>query len=103
MKKHFLKLPTIKSNRRWDADDVRQMCIDNDYYTCGNNEAYSEMLQFVRTAEPTNNNLFRVAYDIVEHSDFDFVFSDDESDCIANVMFLLENKCVHTSFEIIEK
>ena len=81
----------ITSKRQWYADRVRQACIRNDLYTRGDNEAYSKMLSFVDDNEPSMAALYKVAKDIFEHS---------KGQTITNVMFILENEAVITTFEI---
>jgi len=82
--------PKIKTNRFWDMESVRELCIKNNLYTCGGCEEYDRMLNMVKSVEPSTENLYRIAKDIVEHSD---------CQTISNVMFILE-KAVTTTFEI---
>lgn len=84
-------IPNIKIRRHWDADSVRQACIKNNLYTCGDNKDYERMFCLVKQLYPNFKNLYFVAKDIAEHS---------KGQTISNVMFILENKAVTTSFEI---
>ena len=86
-----MKIPNITINRQWAASRVRQVCIDNDLYTCGDNEDYSNMLDCVRNSYPDAENLYLIAMDIQKHS---------KDQTITNIMYLLENKAVTTTFEI---
>ena len=57
---------------KWSFDKVRRMCIDNDFYICGDNEDYSKMLTYVTNhEEPDEDDLLTVASDILRHSDED--------------------------------
>lgn len=65
------------------ASDVRAMCIRYDFYTCGDNEDYSKMLDKCNTDEATPELIEELACDIVNHSDVDnneFLVSSYESD-----------------------
>lgn len=86
--------PKITEQVIWSATEVRHLCIKNEWYTRGDNRAYSAMLDMVDESEPTTSNLYKVAKDIKEHSNTD-------SD-IAGIMFLMKKYCV-TSFYTIEE
>ncbi len=81
----------ITRNRIWGYETVRQACIRNDLYTRGDNEAYSKMLEFVEKVEPTTKAVYTVAKDIADHS---------KNQTITNVMYILENEAILTTFEI---
>ena len=83
--------PKIKENRSWTIESVRRMCIHNNLYTRGDNDAYSAMLNYVRGKKPTVNSMYVVAKDICEHS---------EDQTVSNVMFMLANEAVAYTFEI---
>ncbi len=88
-----IKTPKIEAIRHWSPDSVRSACIRNELYTRGNNAAYSRMLNYVGVAAggPTLGNLYLVAKDIWEHS---------ENQTITNIMYILENEVVITTYEI---
>ena len=86
-----MKTPNITVNRQWSALKVRQVCIDNDLYTSGDNEEYGNMLDCVRDSYPDAENLYLIAMDIQKHS---------KGQTVTNIMYLLENKAVTTTFEI---
>ena len=77
-----MKTPNIAVNRRWSGMSVRQTCIKHDLYTCGDNEDYEHMLNWVERL---------IAEDIQKHS---------KDQTITNVMYLLEKDAVTTTFEI---
>ena len=85
--------PKITETRKWDSMSVRNVCVNNELYTCGCNEDYTRLLDEVNLMEPTNENIYRVATDIAKHSD---------DNTVSNVMFLLVNQAVIVSFEIAE-
>ena len=86
-----MKTPNIAVNRRWSGMSVRQTCIKHDLYTCGDNENYEHMLNWVERLYPNTENLYFIAEDIQKHS---------KDQTITNVMFLLEKDAVSTTFEI---
>lgn len=84
--------------KTWSASAVRSMCIRMERYTRGDCEAYSKMLEFVDTHEPTIENIEQVAWDIVRHSDMTAYGMEDE-ECVEGIMFDLANDCIIYSFE----
>ena len=58
----------IIEKRVWFVDDIISVCIRNDLYTRGNTNDYDNMLNKVRENEPTVNNIYLVAKDILEHT-----------------------------------
>lgn len=83
--------PNIKENRFWSVDSVVQACIRNELYTCGDSEEYEHMLSWVKRLYPNTENLYFIAKNIQQHSDMQ---------TISNVMYILENEAVTTTFEI---
>ena len=89
--------------RVMDSDDIRKLCIENEWYTCGSNEDYSDLLNFIDNLENvTTQNIFEVAINIYEHSDLDEWFDNNEDiiDEIKHIMFLIERNCCHTFFTL---
>ena len=86
-----MRTPNITVNRQWSARSVRQVCIDNDLYTRGDNEDYSHMLDCVNNYYPDTENIYYIAMDIHRHS---------KGQTVTNIMYMLENNAVTTSFEI---
>ena len=84
-------MTNIEMKRMWRASDVRTICIKENMYTCGDCDEYSNMLSFVSDHEPTIENLYTVAADIVDHSKYQ---------TISNVMFILENEVVMKTFTL---
>lgn len=84
---------TYKETRRITARALRQLCIDNDWYTAGDNDEYGHLLYDLANDKEnlTTADIIAIATDIMEHSDM-------EEDCtiesvafevarIANVFF----------------
>lgn len=94
-----MKIATI---RTWNASGVRNVCIDNEFYTCGSNESYIKLLDYVDSHKPTTTNIFKVAADIVKHSSLES-YGQTENENIQSVMFALENGAVSTFYRICER
>ena len=86
-----MTIPKIKINRQWNSASVRQVCIDHDLYTRGDNEAYARMLLSVGASMPSYENLYLIAKDICVHS---------VDQTVTNIMYLLEKYAVSKTFEI---
>lgn len=84
----------LRQIRGWFTYNVQQCCISNNLYTKGTGDDYDKMLAFVQENSPAIENVYRVAKDIFEHSD------QSEAGTITNVMFLLEDEAIHTTYEI---
>lgn len=90
-------MTNFREEKRWSTDSVRSMCIKHERYTCGDNEAYSKMLDFVSENEPTLENIEKVAADIVEHSDMS-CYGLSFEECVEGIMFDLANDAITYSF-----
>ena len=91
----------IKETRFLFADDVRTMCIRNNWYTRGTNTEYAHMLDTIRNRKKiTTHFLYEVACDVFCHSVMDADYSINEN--IENIMFTLMNDCVKTCYNIID-
>jgi hypothetical protein len=59
----------MKETRKLYRDDLRQLCIRNNWYTCGNNEEYGKLLDTVDQCENvTTDVIASLAKNILEHS-----------------------------------
>lgn len=58
----------ITSKKVWSWHNMREMCIRENFYTCGSCEEYDAMLAKVRENEPTDEIIYGVAADINAHS-----------------------------------
>ena len=84
--------PNIEVTRTWSAASVRSMCINHSFYTCGDNEDYSHMLDWVDRLYPSTETLFFIAEDIRKHSTYGIP--------VESIMFDLEREAVITYFEV---
>lgn len=83
--------PIIFTKRHWSLDSVRKACIKNHLYTRGTCNEYDKMLKLVATMIPTYENIYIIARNIKDHS---------EDRTVIDIMFILENEAVDTTFEI---
>lgn len=58
----------MKEFRQLSKSDLRSLCIRQNWYTCGNNEEYSNMLNKANKGNITTNDIVAIAKDIKEHS-----------------------------------
>ena len=87
--------------RRWVEDDkVREMCIRYNYYTRGDNSAYSNMLAMCREAEDSTEYIKQIAIDIYHHSTLedDTEYSPEEH--VAGIMGAILRECMDLYVEI---
>lgn len=86
-------------------DDVRQVCIQNEYYTHGDNEDYSALLKYIDTLGEVNDQaLFNIAQDIYNHSDIERIMNEggvDECGAFESIIFNITEK-VHTFYKVEE-
>lgn len=86
----------IKMNRVWNAADVRSMCIREKFYTCGNCEDYSQMLEYVDTHRNISEDfdIYAVARDILIHTDKEL------EQTVENIMYILANDVIKYFYEV---
>lgn len=88
----------IELTEKFDIDAIRNMCIENGFYTCGNSEQYAAMFQFAKDYKaPTHFNVYHIANDIATHSTVGA-----SKEIIENIMFLIARDCIVRHYEIIE-
>ena len=78
--KRTTEAPKIKVIRRWDMEDIMNMCIKHNFYTRGDTRAYTKMLNYVKQKEPTPEEIYIVAVDILDHTD------ENEDQSITNII-----------------
>ena len=88
---------TIEST--WNADRVRRMCIEHNFYTMGDCEAYDKMLNMVDGChERMSRDLIEnVAIDIANHTERQYFSQDADEDYklnIENIIYLLLNEAI---------
>ena len=74
------------------SDDLRKTCITHGWYTAGNNDEYSRLLESVNGKVITTDDIVEIATDIIEHSDNLSVFD------MYSVMYIIGGICF-TLFE----
>ena len=84
--KRTTEAPKIKVIRRWDMEDIMHMCINHNFYTRGDTRAYTKMLNYVKQKEPTPEEIYIVAVDILDHTD------ENEDQSITNIMGMSDAK-----------
>ena len=89
----------IEETKSWHPERVRECCIENQWYTRGDCQSYDTMLNYVGDNKPTIENVFTVAKDIYEHSDFDSRY-DAEDEVIEAIMFHLNREAIVVSYFI---
>ena len=75
------KHESVVIDRVWNKYDMMRLCSDHDYYDAGDVNEYNNLLEFVRLNEPTRQNIFIAALDIMLHTDFDDSDKDKELLC----------------------
>lgn len=75
--------------------DLRALCIERKFYTCGDNEEYDNLFRMLRDAngdcgELTDALIQSLAEDIKAHSDTDYE--------VCDIMTAIASKC-HTDYE----
>lgn len=86
----------MKEFRFISGNEVRQACIKYDWFTCGDNDAYNDLFEFIGNLNRWGKHLSvellkRIAEMIKENSDTAFT--------IPEIMFLLNAECCTTCFE----
>lgn len=86
--------------RKIESDKVRNMCIKNNYYTCGDCTAYDRMFHRIRIFNERDYSDFNVsiiAKDILEHSDAETIcekYGISTTELYESILFELLNNCV---------
>lgn len=89
----------ITPMRNWSPERMRELCIEQNWFTRGTCEEYDEMLNYVRSHNATYENMAIVASMILEHSACDY-FSDYDTDSLmAHILFWIEKDVVITLFD----
>lgn len=58
----------IVETRKIFWDDLRNLCIRNNWYTCGTVKEYEKMLAMCKKDNITTKDIVKIAQDIMEHS-----------------------------------
>ena len=76
----------FKFKRFWNCDNLRELCINNHYYTCGDNDDYIYIMRFIRVHKPTDHNISLVAMDIYRHSDKESTTLEEVAENVASIV-----------------
>lgn len=92
----------------WNADRVRKMCIEHNFYTMGDCKAYDEMLNMVDGCrERMSRDLIEnVAIDIANHTERQYFSQDADEDYklnIENIIYLLLNEAIIYRVDRVER
>jgi hypothetical protein len=80
----------IKEKRILPGDDLRRLCIDKNWYTCGCNKEYDAMFKLIYECENVETaTIVKIAEDIKTHSDTDYE--------VTNICFEIAEIC-HSVF-----
>ena len=58
----------VKEIKRIDTDKLRNICINNNWYTYGSNADYSNMFKMCEKDNISANQLYKITKDIYEHT-----------------------------------
>ena len=61
--------PVLLTKRKWDAEGIRSMCVSHHFYMRGTVAQYTDMLNYVKENDPTPENIYNVANDILNYTD----------------------------------
>lgn len=87
-----MNIKNIKVVKKWYWNDVRELCIRQNWYDKGTCGEYDTMLEFVKNSVPSTASIYQTAKDILEHT------SDEQT--LSNIMFYLANDVVKIFYEI---
>lgn len=92
-----MKIKSARIQKLIHSEDVRQMCISNQFYTRGDCKAYDELLEVDGIV--TDKKLMWMANDIFEHSDVDRLLDEydttDEKDILTIIFTGLLDICLY--------
>lgn len=97
---------TYEREAKISASKVRTMCINNSLYTKGTNEEYFNMFKMCKEYSGNDEELSKIAWDIIDHSDSDeledFGF-ETIYEIVAWIMGMILNDCTYISFKVKEE
>ena len=74
-----------KEVRLLGAEALRRLCIDNNWYTMGDNDEYAELLRMASSKNLTTDEIVEIVEDIIDHSDL-------TADDFTNVAYIVANE-----------
>jgi hypothetical protein len=92
----------MKEYRILLASELRNVCIENDYYTSGTNADYEKLLSYVQKKSEkhktiTIKDIERITTDIYQHSNTEKIMNKygyDEKQTIANIAYNVAGACL---------
>lgn len=81
----------MKETRKLSQDNLRNLCIEKNWYTKGSNKEYDNMLELTNKENITTNDIVEIAIDIKEHSNTEYD--------ITNICFEIARIC-YSLFEV---
>lgn len=89
----------IIREEKLNSMDVRQLCIRNEYFTCGDCLEYEKLFQMCDEYDETVESLKKIAEHIINNSAQDkFDPFEEYSDRVCGVMFDLIKYCSYSIF-----
>ena len=96
----------MKTNFRTNWHELRQICVDNDFYTRGTNDEYTEMfhtfgqIDTAKNFEEVTGVLEKVAANILDHSNEEsYILYSDYKENKKELMSLILEKSVDIYFD----
>lgn len=93
----------FKAVRKLSRDDLRRLCIRENYFTRGDNEEYEELLSMLNDRPKMTKGLYKkIAEIIFEYSDVEWkkaVYGCSDDDLMADILFKLYNDATVTIIE----
>lgn len=93
MKYGYREIRTISS------EDIRNMCIKNDWYDNGTNEEYNNLLSYSKEPYITSDEIIEMATDIYSHTQ-KFVNTPFNSDIVSAIGSIIAKYCISYFEEI---
>lgn len=85
----------FKAVRKMSRDDLRRLCIRENYFTRGDNEEYEELLSMLNDNPKMTKDLYKeIAEIIFEHSNVETMkiqYGCGDDDLMADILFKLYN------------
>ena len=92
------EMVAVQEIRKINGNDLRNLCIKENWFTCGNNEEYSKIFDFVYDKKEIDlNDIQQLAIYIYEHSEMSHYT--DYQEMLQDVMYKL-NEIATNYFEL---
>lgn len=84
--------------RKIDRIKLRQVCINNNFFTWGDNDDYAKFLKYADIENVTLSDLIEIAKQILTFSSFEI----NEKYEITDILYILNNDCCYTYYDFID-